>query len=153
MGQGGGSGGTAAVSRAVPRRPFAARAGRWLAAGLVAGALASVAACGPVPTAPPPGAGEPADDLPAGPLFRDVTAESGVRAVCRNGEEANSLHPDGVAGLIAEEVAEVSPDAAIFEGQTRDGLPIGVDNERMIAYLVDAVQYLRQRLEDGKKVA
>lgn len=74
-----------------------------------------------------------------------------------NAAEGNERHPDGVAGLIAEEVAELMPDAAIYAGPNPHGCPrgdgvsegdaIGLDNDRLIAYLVDAVQYLRTELE------
>jgi hypothetical protein len=58
-----------------------------LARGVVAGVLASCAACTNAPDSA--ARGEASEDVPAGPyFFRDVTADSGVQAVYRNGEEA-----------------------------------------------------------------
>jgi hypothetical protein len=74
-----------------------------------------------------------------------------------NGAEINAMHPTGVAGLIAEDVAAVAKDAAIYAGANdhdcprgegiEEGDAIGIDNDRMIAYLVDAVQYLYAKAE------
>jgi hypothetical protein len=89
----------------------------------------------------------------------------------------NDLHPNGIAGLIAEEVREIAPDAALVipakpewhynpeidpDPETDyDGEPItyraaipetvqSVDNDRLIAYLIDAVQYLKEELDKLK---
>src|SRR5581483_8378967 len=71
-----------------PPRPSLRFLSRRLAAGLLAAVLAAASACDKPPPPPPAGTG-PAESAPAGPpLFRDVTAESGVRATYRNGEEA-----------------------------------------------------------------
>lgn len=119
--------------------------------------------------------------------FNWKSGEGGVQ----NAARMNSLHPNGVAGLIAEEVHEFAPDAVIWgegqeeiniipityvdsDGKTRDyhtlngehflpetdpatGLPVlhrpavapviqGLDNDRLIAYLIDAVQYLESEV-------
>lgn len=90
----------------------------------------------------------------------------------------NDLHPNGIAGLIAEEVREIAPDAALvipakpewhhnpevdpepekdYNGESiiyRPAIPEtiqSVDNDRLIAYLIDAVQYLKEELEKVKK--
>lgn len=91
-----------------------------------------------------------------------------------NADRLNALHPDGVVGLLAEEVALVAPDAVIYsEGRDpepwdpeRHGLPptdpetgepvthtrawpkkvMGLDNDRLIAYLIDAVQHLESEI-------
>jgi hypothetical protein len=47
----------------------------------------AAAGCGATATAPAPAASQP-DEPDGPPLFRDVTAAAGVRADCRNGEEA-----------------------------------------------------------------
>jgi hypothetical protein len=61
---------------------------RRLAAGFLVCALAAAGACDRAPPAPPSLEDE-AEAAPTGPaLFRDVTAESGLKAVYRNGEEA-----------------------------------------------------------------
>lgn len=80
-----------------------------------------------------------------------------------NGAETNRMHPEGVASLIAEEVAEVARDAVLYAGENpfgcprgegiEEGDPVGLDNDRLIAYLIDAVQYLRAEMErrrDGR---
>ncbi len=62
---------------------------RVLAAGLLACALAAASACNNAPSTSPPLGAQQGEAAPAGPFFfRDVTAESGVQAVYRNGEEA-----------------------------------------------------------------
>jgi len=71
-----------------PPRLLAGSSSRWLGAGLLAAALAAAGACNNSPPPPPPGT-RPAEVEPAGPVFfRDVTADSGLRAVYHNGEEA-----------------------------------------------------------------
>lgn len=89
----------------------------------------------------------------------------------------NDMNPNGVSGLIAEEVREIAPDAALvipakpewYHNPETDpepemdyyGNPItyrpaipetvqSVDNDRLIAYLIDAVQYLKKEIERGK---
>jgi hypothetical protein len=86
-----------------------------------------------------------------------------------NYEEMDFRYPDGVAGFIAEDVVEVMPDAVLWSDGDQDpwevnagrqsydewelprgfGVvePTGIDNDRLIAYLVDAVQYLKKELE------
>ncbi len=93
-----------------------------------------------------------------------------------NADELNAKHPNGVAGLIAEEVYEHCPDAVLHRSakapepwdESRHGMPwhdsegnpvthvpgwdetiIGLDHDRLIAYLIDAVQYLRKRVDHG----
>lgn len=91
-----------------------------------------------------------------------------------NGDRMNELHPNGVSGLLAEEVALIVPDAAIWSEEipsepwdlVKHGLPpndpdtglplthtpgstkrlMGIDNDRLIAYLIDAVQYLEEEV-------
>lgn len=90
----------------------------------------------------------------------------------------NDLHPNGVTGLIAEEVREVAPDAALvipakpewhynpdtdpkpeldYHGEPilyRPAIPEtvqSVDNDRLIAYLIDAVQHLKEELDNLKE--
>jgi hypothetical protein len=73
-----------------PRSAFAVSPARRLTAGVLGGALAAAFACCPAPpTAPaPPAPGEAEEAVAAGPpLFRDGTAESGLKAEYRNGEE------------------------------------------------------------------
>lgn len=64
-----------------------------------------------------------------------------------NARELNEKSPKGFVGLIADEVEQVMPDAI-------NDLPfndIKVWDERvLIGYLVDAVQYLKKRMEDKK---
>lgn len=77
-------------------------------------------------------------------------------------DEINARHPDGVAGLMAEDVAQWAPDAAIYAGNSHahcppgceeshpgddipEGTPIGVNVDRLLAYLVDAVQHLNRK--------
>lgn len=97
-----------------------------------------------------------------------------------NGEELNAKFPNGVVGLIAEEVAQIAPDAVIVQtpipaepwDRAKHGLPptdpdtgefvthtrgweggiTGVDNDRLIAYLIDAVQYLKEEVDELRKV-
>src|SRR5712671_3438992 len=71
-----------------PLRPAAVSCLRWLAAGLLAAALAAGGACNNSPPTSPHSGAEQTESEPAGPFFRDVTADSGVQAVYRNGEEA-----------------------------------------------------------------
>ncbi len=61
-----------------------------------------------------------------------------------NGAEYNRLHPDGTVGLVTEEIHAVIPHAT-HPGP--DGLPTMWDERVMIAYLVDAVQFLKKELE------
>lgn len=95
-----------------------------------------------------------------------------------NAEEINKLHPNGYAGLIAEEVRKVASDAVIVipaqpewrydpevdpkPSMGEDGEPLiyrpatdekiaGIDNDRMVAYLIDAVQYLKEEIDRLKK--
>lgn len=92
-----------------------------------------------------------------------------------NADEINAKYPNGVVGLIAEEVAEIAPDAALHRtpvpaepwDREKHGLPwtdpdtgkavthtteweggiVGIDNDRLIAYLIDAVQYLKEEID------
>lgn len=63
-----------------------------------------------------------------------------------NGDEMNELFPEGVAGLIAEEVHEVMPDAV----NCADGHRVlgGINPERLLAYVIDGVQYLGGTVDD-----
>src|SRR5437762_1815704 len=61
---------------------------RWLAAGLLAGALAAAGACTTSQPTPPTPSAEEAEAALTGPFFQDETARSGVKAGHRNGEEA-----------------------------------------------------------------
>lgn len=65
-----------------------------------------------------------------------------------NGRELNEKHPKGLAGLIAEEVEAVIPEAINDVGPF-SGVQVW-DERVMIAYLVDAVQYLRNQLPPRK---
>jgi hypothetical protein len=67
--------------------PPPARCRRRLAAGLLAGTLAVLGGCHPGAPAPSPPGG-PQAGAAAEAFFRDVTAESGIEAAYRNGEEA-----------------------------------------------------------------
>src|SRR5438034_1329082 len=97
---------------------------RLLAAGLLATLLFAVSACN---NSPPSGA-EPA---PPGPFFRDVTADSGVQAVYRNGEEAGfyailETLGGGVALLDYDSDGLLDlflPGGGYFEGQEIRGHP------------------------------
>lgn len=60
-----------------------------------------------------------------------------------NAAEYNERVPGGFAGLIAQEVNEVAPDAIHVDA---GGEPCALDERVLIAYLVDAVQYLRREL-------
>ena len=78
-----------------PRSYTAGRLARLIGASAVAAAVLAAAACTGRPAdekpADPP-AVAPADPPYTGPAwFRDVTAQSGVRATCRNGEEADQF--------------------------------------------------------------
>lgn len=64
----------------------------------------------------------------------------------------NERSPEGVMGIIAEEAAEIASDLAIWgnddPGTDDDERWItGINNDRLIAYLVDAVQCLKSEIE------
>jgi hypothetical protein len=68
-------------------KPLSVALTRGLAATLLVGVLVSSLACNNSPDST--ARGQPSEVVPEGPyFFRDVTAESGVQAVYRNGEEA-----------------------------------------------------------------
>lgn len=96
-----------------------------------------------------------------------------------NADEINERHPNGVAGLIAEEVRAICPDAVNIwpaqpEWNWQEGDPMpetnqetgeplvykpatpeivtSIDNDRMVAYLVDAVQHLKEEIDSNKDV-
>jgi hypothetical protein len=106
----------------------------------------------------------------------------GVNGVV-NGETANARHPNGLVGLIAEELHEVAPDAVLwgegseevhllppdhpdFKGPLPESHPetgewvlhrpavapkiTGIDHDRIVAYLVDAVQHLNETKADKR---
>jgi hypothetical protein len=74
----------------------------------------------------------------------------------KNADDYNDRHPDGhgLAGLVTEEVHDVMPHATHDDGRApEDGGRGGViawDERVVIAYLVDAVQYLRSELESER---
>lgn len=94
-----------------------------------------------------------------------------------NADDINAIHPNGVAGLIAEEVREVCSDAVHvipardeWHWQEGDPLPesdedgnpviyrqalpekvLNVDYDRMLAYLIDAVQHVKEELDSSKE--
>ena len=69
-----------------------------------------------------------------------------------NAEDVNRYCPDGIAGLLVEDVAAVAPDAVNYDG---DGNPVSLNDYALIGYLVKAVQDLRsvslgeQELKNG----
>lgn len=96
-----------------------------------------------------------------------------------NGNKCNERNPNGVVGLLAEEVLEVCPDAVFWTKENEEepwdvkkgGLaPIdpetgerttvrkaqekqitSLDNDRLVAYLIDAVQHLKEEIETLKE--
>lgn len=66
-----------------------------------------------------------------------------------NGAEVNKWRPEGSTGLITEEIVEVAPEAVSRE---YDGTPTAPDMYAFFAYLVDAVQYLKTRLDSLEAV-
>lgn len=96
-----------------------------------------------------------------------------------NADEINSRHPNGVVGLLAEEVFEICPDAVHVkeakpewhwqEGDPlpetdKDGKPvlykpaepesiIGLDSDRLLAYVIDAVQFSKEEAILAKEEA
>jgi hypothetical protein len=112
-------------------RPVPVPWARRLAAGLLAGALAAAGACTPSPPAGP-AAGRPDEAAPPGPpLFRDVTADSGVQATYVNGEEeGNYAILETLGGGVAlldydgDGLLDIYvPGGGSFEGQQIRGRP------------------------------
>lgn len=70
--------------------------------------------------------------------------------------EVNERCPEGVMGLIAEEAAAIAPDLAIW-GNDDPGVDgderwiTGIHQDRMIGYLVDAIQHLKEEIETLKQ--
>lgn len=58
--------------------------------------------------------------------------------------EVNARHPKGLAGFIAEEVAEVAPDAVNYDGY---GQPSSIESWTMLAYVVAGLQHLKDRID------
>lgn len=95
-----------------------------------------------------------------------------------NGNKCNERNPNGVVGLLAEEVLEICPDAVFWTKANEEepwdikkgGLPpidpetgepttvrkakereiTSLDSDRLVAYLIDAVQYLKEEIETLK---
>lgn len=97
-----------------------------------------------------------------------------------NGDELNALFPNGVVGLIVEEIEDLAPDCVIHGGKDEEPWdvtnpehgklpwidpdtgkpathmpgwphgPIGIDNDRLIAYVIDATQHLKEENDLGK---
>lgn len=60
-----------------------------------------------------------------------------------NADAENERLPKGIAGLVADEVAAVAPDAVHVNDK---GQPLALDNGALIGYLVAGVQQLRNRI-------
>lgn len=127
---------------------------------------------------PEPDAGEDSPIFKMTPRrfnWRQWSKESPIGMV--NGDEYNERFPNGVAGLIAEEVFEIAPDAVVWkaakpewhwkEGDAmpetgEDGNPViykpaeeeeitGLDTDRLLAYLVDAIQHTKEKSDHHKE--
>lgn len=86
--------------------------------------------------------------------FRWREWDEDTRTGVVNGKEVNDRHPDGIAGLIADQLAEDCPDAVIWhEGNEHDPdvRPNGVDLNVLMSYVIDAVQHLKEELDDLKR--
>lgn len=66
-----------------------------------------------------------------------------------NGKEVNDRVPDGVAGLVVEDIAPLAPDAVHVDA---DGKPNSLDERVLIGYLIDGIQHLNQRIRALEKV-
>jgi hypothetical protein len=58
--------------------------------------------------------------------------------------EVNARNPKGMAGFIAEEVAEVAPDAVNYDSEN---LPSSIESWAMLAYIIAGLQHLKSRIE------
>jgi hypothetical protein len=106
---------------------------------------------------------------------RDVAAGDTEGIV--NGDEINARYPNGVVGLITEEVHEVAPDLVLWKEERlewhwgegdllpehdADGNPIlhkpaepaemmHFDHDRLLGYIIDAVQHLKEEIDESKR--
>jgi hypothetical protein len=66
------------------------------------------------------------------------------------GKEHNEHAPDGIAGVLIEELAPLAPDAC--HPNVLDGKPAHLDERVLIGYLIECVQTLASEIDDLKKV-
>lgn len=69
----------------------------------------------------------------------------------QNGRDVNARNPEGVFGMIAEEVYALAPDAV--HPDPWDGHPTGFDQNVLNAYMVDALLFLRGKLDEAEGLA
>lgn len=66
-----------------------------------------------------------------------------------NAKELNTRNPEGVAGFVVEELAEVSMDLVTFgkDPVTNEEKPMGIDRHAMLAYIVDGLHHCHAGLK------